>query len=547
MALWMGVFGMILGFLNLGFLLDFISLPILSGFISAVAITIILGQIPSLLGEDKGGESTAAKIHDVFSKLPSANGYACAVGFTGLLFLTVIEKCGKRWSHKHKILWFFTITRAFLCLLIYTGVSYAVNKKYDDSGDYLFGVAEVQASGIPKPEMPPSGLLTRLAGRSIAIFIGAGIEHVAIARAFAVKNNYVSDQTQELTYFGVTNFVNSFFHTMGVGGAMSRTAVNSACKVKSPLSGVVTTAVVLVCIFKLSSALYWIPKATLAAIIISAVWPLISSPKVFYTYWKTSLADFISSMIAFWVCLFESTEVGIASAVGFNIVYILLRQVFTSVTHAGCNNSIDCQQQLVPTSSAYHSKEIPDGTRVFRFNESFLFSNAYRIATSMTDAVQTYHAPNYSSMHGAEAERNWSVAAEKRIKKLRKAANISDSTSLPPIRVAILDFTKCNHIDSTAVTQLRNFLVELRKYGGNTVQARFVGMTTYVRERFERAGFLLVVDEEGGVDPETVQEGAIVVRTYAMVADAIRANVEDDTVDFLEKRPSTSADEVEVK
>lgn len=41
---------------------------------------------------------------------------------------------------------------------------------------------------------------------------------------------------------------------------MSRTAVNSACKVKSPLSGFFTTAVVLVCIFKLSSALYWIPK-----------------------------------------------------------------------------------------------------------------------------------------------------------------------------------------------------------------------------------------------------------------------------------------------
>ena len=53
---------------------------------------------------------------------------------------------------------------------------------------------------------------------------------------------------------------------MGVGGAMSRTAVNSGCKVRSPLSGLVTSAVVLVCIYELTGALYWIPKATLAAI-----------------------------------------------------------------------------------------------------------------------------------------------------------------------------------------------------------------------------------------------------------------------------------------
>lgn len=74
-----------------------------------------------------------------------------------------------------------------------------------------------------------------------------------------------------ITHSGITNFVNSFFHVMGVGGAMSRTSVNSACKVKSPLSGIVTTAVLLVCIFKLSHVLYWIPKACLAAIIITGM------------------------------------------------------------------------------------------------------------------------------------------------------------------------------------------------------------------------------------------------------------------------------------
>lgn len=201
--MWMGIFGLILGMLNLGFLLDFISLPILSGFISAVAITIILGQVPSLLGEDSGGDSTAEKIHDVFANLPSANGYACAIGFTGLLFLTVIEKVGKRYSDKSKVIWFLTITRAFLALVLFTGISYGVNKKYgDDDDSYLWGVAKVEASGIAPPAMPPADLISKMAPRSIAIFIGSAIEHVAIARAFGVKNNYITDQTQELAYYG---------------------------------------------------------------------------------------------------------------------------------------------------------------------------------------------------------------------------------------------------------------------------------------------------------------------------------------------------------
>lgn len=48
-ALMMGVYGMLLGFLKLGFILDFISIPTLTGFISAAAITIGLGQVANLV------------------------------------------------------------------------------------------------------------------------------------------------------------------------------------------------------------------------------------------------------------------------------------------------------------------------------------------------------------------------------------------------------------------------------------------------------------------------------------------------------------------
>lgn len=542
-AMCMGFYGIILGFLNLGFLLEFISLPILSGFISAVAITIGLNQMASLLGEDNVGDGVGTQIHDVLKQLPNANGYACGVGFGAIVFLTILDKCGKRWGDRYKVVWLLSITRAFLCLVLFTGISYAVNKKFgDDDDSYLFAVVKVKSKGIAHPEMPPAALISKAFPRSIAAFVGSILEHVAIARAFGVKNNYVSDQTQELCYYGITNFANSFFHVMGVGGAMSRTSVNSACKVMSPLSGVVTTAVVLICIFKLSDALYWVPKACLAAIIITAVAPLVNPPSVFYRYWKTSLADFSAAMIAFWVCLFVSTEIGLASSVGFNIVYVLLRQVFTRVKSISTSDSQDISELQRSLDSAHGMPtHVPDDVRIFRFNESFFFPNAYRIKTMLMDSIQTHHAPAYSERHGAEARRNWSVQGERHVARLRKKMKITDPSSLPPVNIVVMDFSKCNHLDTSAVTQLRQFAAELKMYGGKYVELRLTGLSDSIRMRLERAHFKVVDDNEASSEDEA--NG--VPKHFANVAQAVTAPRVADDIEILKEKKGETVEMIE--
>src|SRR4051794_13066255 len=110
---------------------------------------------------------------------------------------------------------------------------------------------------------------------------------------------------------------------------MSRTAVSSNSGVKSPLNGIFTSGFVLLAIYKLTGALYWIPKATLAAIIVTAVYHLFGPLSVFYQFWRTSLADFIASMICFWVTIFVSAEEGILFAVVFSVAYTLVRAAFS--------------------------------------------------------------------------------------------------------------------------------------------------------------------------------------------------------------------------
>jgi len=535
----MGICMAAMGFLKLGFLLDFISYPVLTGFISAVAITIGLGQVDNLIGEDNVGDGTAHIIHDVFNNFGTCNGRAAGIGFASVILLVGLQKAGDRWGSKNKIIWFLSITRAFVALLLFTGISYGVNKGRD-SEDYLFDVSQVPSTKINAPKAVDATLLGKAAGRSIAAFLGAAIEHLAIARAFGLRNNYVTDASQELCYLGVTNIWNSFYTCMGVGGAMSRTAVNSQCQVKSPLCGVVTSGVIVLALYKWTGALYWIPKATLAAIIITAIWPLIGKPSTYYHFWKTSLADFIAAMIAFWVSLFKSTEIGIACAVGFNIAYVLLRQVFKHVSTV----SADSRSELAASLDAARGMppNIPADTRVFRFEESFFFPNIQRIKRILLDTVQTYHSPEYNSRNGEEAQRMWSVEGEKRIARLRKKAQIDNSANLPPISVVILDFVKVNFFDTSAVIGLKNFFAELKQYAGSKVEVRFVALNEMTRERFERAGWTLL-DGDASMDTSKPTN----VRVFRSVSDAVKASrAADEILEVVVKNDQSSEENTAV-
>jgi MFS superfamily sulfate permease-like transporter len=91
------------------------------------------------------------------------------------------------------------------------------------------------------PKTPDLALIKRVFAPSVAVFLAASLEHIAIAKSFGRKNHYTISANQELTFLGVANLANSFFGGMAVGGAASRTAVNSESGVKSPLSGIVTS------------------------------------------------------------------------------------------------------------------------------------------------------------------------------------------------------------------------------------------------------------------------------------------------------------------
>lgn len=518
-ALSVGIYALVIGALKLGFLLEFISIPVLSGFISAAAIVIMLGQIPSLFGVDVGS-GTASIIHDLFQQIPDFDGPTTGIGLGGIVILVLMQKMGQRWGKKNKAIWLLALGRSAVVLILFTGISYAVNKNRVKNP--IWALSKVQSDGIENPKMPESILISKVFPRSIAPFIAAAIEHLAIAKAFGRKNNYVIDPAQELVYLGITNFFNSFFSSMAVGGAMSRTAVNSDSGVKSPTYGLIAGGVVILSIYKLSPALFWIPKATLAAIIVTAVWHILVPLKTFYLYWKTSLVDFISAMLAFWLTLFVSSEVGIGAAVGWGIAYHLVFSAFhrvRRVTFLSIKNS----------SRGNGKQPIPLDTQVFAIHQSMLFYNAYHIKSQCLDTVETYNSGDVQTLENARAEHGWSVAGDRRASALRWKAEIIDEPV--QINLVVLDLSKMHNIDTTGLTALADLRFDIEKFGGKSARLRFVGVNERVKQRFERFGWGLkdgmMMGDGNGVDGRR-EKGT---GAYESVEDAVFRRGRNTSVD----------------
>lgn len=490
-----GLYGLAVGLLKLGFLLDFIPVPVLSGYVSAAALTIIIQQIPPIFAETATADSVAEYIREIFQKLPTTKWRDFLVGFTGIVLLCGLQYVGRKWGKNYRALWFLSICRNAMILIIFTGMSYGVNKGLEKP---LFKISKTTGTGILTPTIPDTQLAGKLAGRAVAVFLAAALEHLAIGKAFGRRHGYAIDQSQELLYIGVANFVGGFFSAMPITGGFSRTAVNSESGVKSPLSGLVTAACVLVSIYKLSGAFYWIPKATLSAIIITAVWPIMLSPKVFYKYWKTSLSDFVGSMIAFWVTLFTSVEYGIAAAVAYSLVYVLLRITFARVVHVTPQN-ISAIYAPIPCHPVPLSESIAPGTQVFQINEAILFPNAYQIKNAIIEKIRNATRALPPDELEKSGERLWN---QPRPSKDERILPSHSDDLLPLLREIIIDVRGVNYIDITGTQALHDLKAELQSHAGQRIRFVFVGMTPSVKTTLERTGWSLVRGEGGMRDDD---------------------------------------------
>ena len=91
LALVVGVILVAAGIARLGFIADFLSKSVITGFVFGLAITIVIGQLPKLLGIEGGGIGTVQQLTNVVSQLGDTNPWTLAVGGTALVGILLLK------------------------------------------------------------------------------------------------------------------------------------------------------------------------------------------------------------------------------------------------------------------------------------------------------------------------------------------------------------------------------------------------------------------------------------------------------------------------
>ncbi|KAJ0050433.1 hypothetical protein NL108_003654, partial [Boleophthalmus pectinirostris] len=362
LSLLCGLIQAAMALLRLGFLLDFISYPVIKGFTCAAAITIGFGQVKNILGLRGVPSQFVLEVYYTFAKLPEARvgdvilGLVCLTFLITLTFMkrTLPEDAAPTISRAaRKVIWTIATMRNALVVVGASVVSFS----WEAYGYDVFTITGKTAQGLPPFRPPPTsdttangtnvtfGEMVQDFGGGLAVIPFMGLlESIAIAKAFGSKNGYRIVANQELLAIGLTNIMGSFVSAYPVTGSFGRytlvqyvvyeggqlclimihlfrTAVNSQTGVCTPAGGIITSTVVLLSLAFLMPAFYYIPKASLAAVIICAVTPM-ADYKIVMKMWKIYKLDLLPFGVTFFVSFWE-VQYGIIAGIAVSGALLL--------------------------------------------------------------------------------------------------------------------------------------------------------------------------------------------------------------------------------
>jgi len=182
--------------------------------------------------------------------------------------------------------------------------------------------------GLPAfkiPTLDGSIMLALLPAAFVMALIGF-MEATAVSKALAATSRQRIDANRELVGQGLANIVGAFFQSYTVSGSFSRSAVAARAGAKTGLFAVVSALIVLVVLLFITSFLYHLPQAVLAAIVMMAVFGLIRVRPLVHA-WRVQPSDAIAGVVTFAATLAFAPDIanGILIGMALTAALFLLR------------------------------------------------------------------------------------------------------------------------------------------------------------------------------------------------------------------------------
>ncbi|KAJ6455810.1 sulfate transporter family-domain-containing protein [Mycena sanguinolenta] len=492
------------GLLRLGWIIEFIPAVAVSGYMTGSAISIAAGQVPGLMGIT-GFNTRAATYHVIINSLKGLprTTLDAAWGLTSLFALYAIrilcDYLGKRYPRRARIFFFISVIRnAFVILVMTIAAWLYCRHRRSKKGTYPIKILQTVPRGFQNVGQPTidHNLVTALAGELPVATIVLLLEHIAISKSFGRLNGYTINPNQELIAIGVTNTVGSCFGAYPATGSFSRSALKSKSGVRTPLAGLVTAVVVLVALYGLTPAFFWIPNATLSAVIIHAVADLVASPAQVYSYWRVSPLECVIWFAAVLTTVFSTVENGIYVSICTSVGLLLIRVAHPrgaflgKVTLRGNRSErAESRDVFVPLTqngiTNPHIKIDPPspGVIIYRHEESAIFPNASLLNSELVGYVKKHMRRGKDMSNIPASERAWNDPGP-------GAGGEVANDKLPDLRAIVIDLSAISHIDVTAVQALIDTRNEVERWADHPVEFHFATLLSpWIRRALIAGGF----------------------------------------------------------
>lgn len=350
-ALWLFVFYL----MKAGKLVNYISAPVMGGFITGICTTIILMQVPKLLGGTSGTGELPELLSHLAETIGSINIPSLILGVSALIILTVSKKVMPKFP--------------MAVLLMAAG---AVMTYFLPVGSWGIKTLDKVEKGLPKWTLPDFSVvpLKDVITVSLSVAVVILAETLLAENNFAQKNGYKIDYNQEILAFSVGNLLASLTGCCPINGSVSRTAMGEQYQGKTQLMGIVAGISMMALLLCGTGFIGYLPVPVLTAIVISALAGA-TEFELAARLWKVSRTECLIFAGAFMGVLFLGTINGVLIGIILSFSEMIIRT----------SKPARCFLGIQPGHR--HFRDIEEGRQIhevkgvviYRFSSNLFFAN----------------------------------------------------------------------------------------------------------------------------------------------------------------------------
>lgn len=374
MAIVSGAICILAGIGRLGFVTELLSKPIRYGYMNGIALTVLISQVPKLLGFSIESEGSLRSIWAIADGILEGEikWMACAIGIGTLVIILLLK------NHKR-------VPGILIAVVAATAVVGML-----DLAPYGVKVLGSLPQGLPGFAIPLIGandILPVLVGGG-AVALVSFADTSVLSRTYAARLGTSVDPNQEMVGLGLANVAAGFFQGFPVSSSSSRTPVAEAAGACTQLTCVVGAVVIALLLLMAPSLLQYLPNAALAAVVIASAIGLFEITDLKRIY-RIQQWEFWLSM----VCFIGVAVFGVIPGIGLALIIAIIEFLWDGWRPHSAVLGQPAGVRGYHDIARYPDARVIPGLVLFRWDAPLFFANAEFFKERALDAVAKSPTP----------------------------------------------------------------------------------------------------------------------------------------------------------